>query len=200
MFSTHPSPRRLLPALAIALCCASPAGAAETHKSPYAGEHTRPVKSLSPDDLAELGRGGGWGLAKAAELNGMPGPAHLLELKDEIPLSADQVTKIAAIFERMRTRAIARGQRLVGAERTLETAFVRRTVNERTLHTLLSEIGQARTALRYTHLAAHLETLPLLTGSQIARYNELRGYGGDPCANPHEGHDPEMWRRHNGCN
>ena len=200
MFRTHPSARRLLPALAIALCCASPAGAAETHKSPYAGEHTRPIKSLSADDLAELGRGGGWGLARAAELNGMPGPAHLLELKDEIPLAADQVTTIAAIFERMRAEAIAGGQRLVAAERALEAAFAGRTVNERSLQTLLSEVSRARTSLRFTHLAAHLETLPLLTDSQIARYNVLRGYAGDPCASPPKGHDAEMWRKHNGCN
>ena len=200
MFRTRPSARRLLPALAIAFCCASPAGAAETHKSPYAGEHTRPIKSLSADDLAELGRGGGWGLARAAELNGMPGPAHLLELKDEIPLAADQVTTIAAIFERMRAEAIAGGRRLVAAERALEAAFAGRTVNERSLQTLLSEVGQARTSLRFTHLAAHLETLPLLTESQIARYNVLRGYAGDPCADPPKGHDAEMWRKHNGCN
>ncbi len=200
MFRTRPSARRLLPALAIALCCASPVGAAETHKSPYAGEHTRPIKSLSADDLAELGRGGGWGLARAAELNGMPGPAHLLELKDEIPLAADQVTTIGAIFERMRAEAIAGGERLVAAERALEAAFAGRTVNQRSLQTLLSEVGRARTSLRFTHLAAHLETLPLLTETQIARYNVLRGYADDPCASPPKGHDAEMWRKHNGCN
>ena len=37
--------------------------------SPYAGQETRTVKSFSPEDIAELRRGGGWGLAKAAELN-----------------------------------------------------------------------------------------------------------------------------------
>ena len=130
----------------------------------------------------------------------MPGPAHLLELKDEIPLAADQVTTIAAIFERMRAEAIAGGQRLVAAERALEAAFAGRTVNERSLQTLLSEVGRARTSLRFTHLAAHLETLPLLTETQIARYNVLRGYAGDPCASPPKGHDAEMWRKHNGCN
>ena len=129
----------------------------------------------------------------------MPGPAHLLDMKDEVPLSADQVTAVAAIFERMRADAIAGGQRLVAAERALEAAFVGRTVTEQSLRTLLSEIGRARTALRYTHLAAHLETLPLLTEPQVARYNELRGYAGDPCANPPKGHDPGMWRKHNGC-
>ena len=188
--------------LSLALSChwAGPARAAETQKSPYAGQQSRPIKSLSADDLAELGRGGGWGLARAAELNGMPGPAHLLELREKIPLTADQAAAIAAIFERMRSAAIAGGQRLIVGERALEAAFASGTVTGQTLRELLSEIGRARTALRYTHLAAHLETLPLLTEAQIARYNLLRGYSGDPCANPPKGHDPALWRKHNGCN
>jgi hypothetical protein len=53
-------------------------------QTPYAGLQNRAIKSLSDNDINELRRGGGWGLALAAELNGMPGPAHLLELKDQI--------------------------------------------------------------------------------------------------------------------
>ena len=45
-----------------------------------AGQHTS-------EDIGELGRGGGRGLARAAELNGMPGPLHLLELEDAVPLT-----------------------------------------------------------------------------------------------------------------
>ena len=47
------------------------------HNSEYVGEERRQIKSLSDDDISELRQGGGWGLAKAAELNGVPGPAHL---------------------------------------------------------------------------------------------------------------------------
>lgn len=39
---------------------------------------SRAIKSLSDNDIKELRRGGGWGLALAAELKGMPGPADLL--------------------------------------------------------------------------------------------------------------------------
>ena len=167
--------------------------------SPYAGQENRPIKSLSAEALAELRRGGGWGLARAAELNGMPGPAHLLELKDRIPLTAGQATAISAIFTDMRAAAIAEGDRLISREEALETAFRNGSVTDRSLQEMLSEIGRARTALRYVHLAAHLKTLPLLTPVQIARYNVLRGYADDPCANPPEGHDASMWRKHNGC-
>ena len=176
-------------------------GAAETPAttSPYAGQEDRPIKSLSAEDLAELRRGGGWGLARAAELNGMPGPAHLLELKDRIPLTANQVTAISAIFTDMRAAAIGEGERLISREAALETAFRNGSVTDRSLQGLPSEIGRARTALRHVHLAAHLKTLPLLIHAQIARYHVLRGYAGDPCANPPDGHDVGMWRKHNGC-
>ena len=58
-----------------------------SYKSKYAGEEKREIKSLSETDIEELKNGKGWGLAKAAELNGVPGPAHLLEMKNEIDLT-----------------------------------------------------------------------------------------------------------------
>ena len=51
--------------------------------SPYAGEEAREIRTLSEEDIRQLKNGEGWGLAKAAELNGVPGPAHLLEIADQ---------------------------------------------------------------------------------------------------------------------
>ena len=167
--------------------------------SAYAGEETRQIKSLSEDDIAELRRGGGWGLAKAAELNGVPGPAHLLELKEEIPLTSDQISKIEVIYEEMKAEAIAAGERLIAGEVALENAFVAGHVNEDTLRQLLAEIETARFELRFIHLSRHLSTPALLSKEQITRYNELRGYGSDPCLSVPEGHDPAIWRKHNDC-
>jgi hypothetical protein len=54
--------------------------------------------------------------------------------------------------------------------------------------------------LRYVHLVTHLETSSILTPQQIEKYNRLRGYGsGDPCKNIPQGHDAEMWKKHNNC-
>ncbi|MFP4125672.1 MAG: hypothetical protein ACLFU0_03385 [Alphaproteobacteria bacterium] len=167
--------------------------------SPYAGQEARAIKSLSPDDIDELRRGGGWGLAKAAELNGVPGPAHLLELKDAIPLDPEQVARLEAIFDEMRTAAIAEGERLIAAEAALEAAFRDGTITEQTLRDLLAAIEASRSALRYIHLRTHLLTPELLSEAQIARYNALRGYAAAPCAAVPAGHDPAMWRRHQGC-
>jgi hypothetical protein len=40
--------------------------------------------------------------------------------------------------------------------------------------------------------------LPLLKEEQVALYNRLRGYDSlDSPSEVPEGHDPEMWKRHN---
>lgn len=168
--------------------------------SPYAGMQSRTIKSLSDADIEELRRAGGWGLALPAELNGMPGPAHLLELKDEIPLSADQVEKVQALFDDMRKAAIPTGERLIAAEAAIEAAFAAGTVEETSLRRLLAEAESARAQLRFIHLSQHYKTVQFLEPEQIERYNILRGYADNPCANVPEGHDPEMYRRHMGCN
>lgn len=171
-----------------------------SHLSPYAGQETRLIKSLSPDDIAELRRGGGWGLAKAAELNGLPGPAHLLEMKDEIGLDAAQRAAIARLRDRMKAAAIEEGERLINLEQALETQFRDRTVTDESLRAALDDIAASRRNLRYIHLSAHLETPEILLPAQIRKYNELRGYAAaDPCAAVPRGHDPAMWRKHNGC-
>lgn len=167
--------------------------------SPYAGMQSRDIKSLSGADIKELRRGGGWGLALPAELNGMPGPAHLLELRDEIPLTPDQVEKAQALFEDMKKAAIPTGERLIAAEAAIEAAFAERTIEETLLRRLLAEAEAARTELRFVHLSQHYKAAQFLTPDQIERYNVLRGYADDPCANVPEGHDPEMYRRHMGC-
>ena len=170
-------------------CLAMPGKAADTAPSPYAGEESRAVKSLSAEDVAELRRGGGWGLARAAELNGMPGPLHLLELKDAIPLTREQVSAITAIYKRMREAAIAEGQTFIAAERALDDAFRAGTVTVASLREMLTDIARSRARLRFVHLSAHLETPALLTREQIARYDALRGYRLHGGGTAHGGHD-----------
>ena len=181
--------KRILVASAILFSClVLPSKAADSAPSPYAGEESRAVKSLSAEDVAELRRGGGWGLAKAAELNGMPGSIHLLELKDDIPLTREQVSVITAVYERMREAAIAEGEHFIAAERALEDAFRAGTVTEESLRVLVAEIARSRARLRFIHLSAHLETPALLTHEQIARYDALRGYGAHGGRAGHGGH------------
>jgi hypothetical protein len=180
----------------------TPVLAQHTHgaHTPYAGLQNRAIKSLSDSDIEELRRGGGWGLALPAELNGMPGPAHLLELKDKIGLSEDQARGIQSLFDQMKQAAIPAGERLIAAEAAIEARFASGQVDEPSLRRLLAEAEAARTELRFIHLSQHYKTVPLLRPEQIRRYQVLRGYADDPCKNIPAGHNPEMYRRHMGCN
>jgi len=76
-------------AIATALLLLSAAAFAQ---SAYAGMQTRSIKALSEQQVADLKAGRGMGLALPAELNGYPGPIHVLELSDQLGLSADQKT------------------------------------------------------------------------------------------------------------
>ena len=67
------------------------------------------VSALTPEEIAGLKQGLGMGFALAAELNGWPGPAHVLELDAELRLSADQKARVKAIFDAMKKKAIAAG-------------------------------------------------------------------------------------------
>jgi hypothetical protein len=171
-----------------------------SYKSKYAGEEKREIKSLSETDIEELKNGKGWGLAKAAELNGVPGPAHLLEMKDEIDLSPKQIRAIEDLYKKMKQEAIPLGLELIELERELNNYFSNRTITYELLGVLLESVAQVQKKLRYVHLSTHLKTPNILTPGQIALYNKLRGYSSDdPCENIPKGHDPEMWKKHHNC-
>jgi hypothetical protein len=61
-------------------------------QSPYAGMQTRPIKALSKQQVVDLKAGRGMGLALAAELNGYPGPIHVLS--DKLGLTPEQKARV----------------------------------------------------------------------------------------------------------
>ncbi len=171
------------------------------HQSEYVGEQNRDIKSLSNEDIEALRNGEGWGLAKAAELNGVPGPAHILDMKFEIALSETQNARIQSIFNEMRKKAIEIGEQLIEKERELNSAFAKGEITISELKNLTTELGAIRGELTFVHLRAHVEAGEVLSEEQIDTYNKLRGYDAisDPCKDIPEGHDPEMWQKHNNC-
>lgn len=173
----------------LALALFAPPAAAET-AAPYAGMEDRPVAALSADDIAALEAGEGWGLALPAELNGWPGPAHVLEAADALGLDAGQRAAVAAIFARMRAAAQAAGAEYLAAERALDASFAEGDPAPADVAALTAAAGAALGRLRAVHLAAHLETAPLLTRHQRITYSRLRGYaaGGGHDHHGHSGH------------
>lgn len=185
---------------AIAIFVSGPLNAQEDHQ-PYAGFQDREISSLSATDIEELSKGAGWGLALPAELNGYPGPRHILELADQLDLTQTQKAQIEALFDDMQSRAIAAGADFIAAEATLDDLFRSGAADETTLTAAIDATAQARAKLRFIHLSQHLQTVEILSVDQVAQYNALRGYGSDdPCDTVPEGHNAKMWRLHNGCN
>jgi len=154
-------------------------------QTPYAGMESRAVKALSEQQIADLRAGRGMGLALAAELNGYPGPVHVLELAEGLGLTAEQKARVQSLFEAMKAETIPLGERLIAQEAALDELFATRRVSQTSLRASTAEIGETQAALRYAHLAYHLSTVAVLSEAQIARYAELRGYG----TSPTRGHD-----------
>lgn len=149
---------------------------ADDTRSAYAGEHERNIKALSQEDVAALRNGEGMGLAKAAELNGYPGPRHVLALARELKLTESQIARVTTIRDRMSAAARPLGDELIERERTLDRLFAEREITPERLGAATGAIGDIQGRLRAVHLAAHLDTRAFLSWEQITEYNKLRGY------------------------
>jgi hypothetical protein len=188
-----------LSTLSAALVVALPA-AAQQHAAPapgpgpYAGEQSRPIKALAERDVAGLLAGSGAGYAKAAELNGYPGPAHVIELRDRLALSGEQLQASQALMAGHQARARALGRELVDAERRLDALFAGRRAQADAVDAATADIGRLQARLRAEHLNTHLQQTALLRPEQVQAYNEARGYtaaaatGSAAPARPHSGH------------
>jgi len=161
---------------AVVIGLAAPNSAAEQNASAYAGQATRPIKALSENDIASLRNGDGMGLAKAAELNGYPGPRHVLALARELRLTDAQAGQVTAIHDRMSASARPLGAELIDREGLLDQLFAKAEITPERLTAEVAAIGEIQGRLRAVHLAAHLETRAIMKAEQIAEYDRLRGY------------------------
>ncbi len=146
---------------------------------PYAGMQTRAVKALSPDQIADLKAGRGMGLALAAELNGYPGPSHVLELASELSLTDAQRARTKELFAAMKAETAPLGETLIAEEAALDQKFAERSITPASLDASTAAIGLTQAHLRAAHLKYHLSMLHVLTPEQVHHYAELRGYTGD---------------------
>lgn len=178
--------RSVLVALVAGLAVAQPSFA----QAPYAGLQARPVKALSEQQIADLKAGRGVGLALPAELNGYPGPSHLLELADPIGLTDAQRRAVRELFEAMKAETIAIGEQLIAGEAELDALFAAREATAERIAALTAGIGVTQARLRAAHLRYHLSTLDLLRPAQLERYAELRGYRDGRANGQHQHHRP----------
>jgi Carbon starvation protein CstA/5TM C-terminal transporter carbon starvation CstA len=152
---------------------------------PYAGLQARPIKALSAEQIADLKAGRGMSLALAAELNGYPGPRHVLELGEQLGLTDRQRVDVQRLFDQMTAEVVPIGEKLISQEAELDRLFARRVVTPSGLDSATAAIGLTQAELRKAHLKYHLMTSELLTPAQMQHYAQLRGYAEENCGTEH---------------
>lgn len=145
--------------------------------SPYVGFDTREVRTLSADKIEGLRRGQGLGYALAAEMNGYPGPLHVLELGQHLELTEEQRRRTSVVYDRMRRDAVAAGEALIAAEAHLNRLFANRHASAARIEAQTAVAAAQEARLRAVHLNAHLAMMDILTPEQVESYNRIRGYG-----------------------
>lgn len=146
--------------------------------SPSKGFTDRPAKALSAERIEALRTGRGAGYALAAELNGYPGPRHVIDRAGGLGLTAEQKTAAESLFDELQAEAVPLGTALVEVETALEALFRSGRITEDLLVRQTAEIWMLGARLRVTQLKHHLEMKRALCRHQIALYDRLRGYGG----------------------
>lgn len=148
-------------------------------QAPYAGLQTREISTLSATDMADLREGRGMGYALAAELNGYPGPRHVLDMAKKLALTPEQQQRTQALFDSMKQETSGLGLRLIEAERKLSGLFASRLASPEAIRTLTGEASLIEGQLRAAHLKYHVAMLDVMTPEQLQSYASLRGYGAD---------------------
>jgi Spy/CpxP family protein refolding chaperone len=142
----------------------------------YSGTQHREIKALSAQQMEGLRGGKGMGMAMPAELNGYPGPLHVLELASQIGLSSEQHAQTKKLYAEMLEAAKAQGEQVIAAERELDALFAQKKASLDNVSSAVTIAAAAQAKLRETHLRYHLSMMNVLTPEQVAVYNRLRGY------------------------
>jgi hypothetical protein len=150
-----------------------------SQSSPYTGQEMRDIKSLSDNDVQSLQNGTGeafGGMAKLAELNGYPGPRHVLDMASELQLTDRQRIEIERIYQNMSNIAKSIGAAIIAIEQDMDGAFANNTITQENLKLMLDKSADLYGQLRFVHLSAHFDTVQILTIEQVQMYNTMRGY------------------------
>ena len=165
--------------LALLLAAALPVAAQdEFTESASAGTADARPTGLMPRQERMLREGRGMGLARAAEINGYPGPRHVLEQAETLELTGEQRAATAELMARVREQAPALGEKILAAEAELNAMFAEGGVTGEAMEEKLAEIAELNAELRAVHLNAHLDQAALLTDAQKAAYQPMHQAGG----------------------
>ena len=120
-------------------------------------------------------KGEGFGMAMPADMNGYPGPKHVLDMKKELKLTATQEAAMQKLMAGMKVKALAKGKDVLLAEQRLGEYFAQGK-SEDELREETFRVASLRAELRWVHLSTHVAAKKILTAQQIAAYEKMR-YG-----------------------
>ena len=155
----------------------APVEVTPTLEQPYAGMEERDIRAIDPERVGDLLDGRGAGFALSAELNHYPGPTHVLQMAEQLALTTEQHDAVSVVKVAMQEEAAALGALLVEEERNLDRAFRSGAITAEQVSSMTERIADLEGQLRNVHLQAHVVLADVLTESQVATYDALRGYG-----------------------
>jgi len=146
--------------------------------SPYRGQINTEIRGLSDQEVSDLREGRGMGRARAAELNGYPGPRHVLDAAraGQLTLTPEQTRAAERLFDGMAREAQRLGDKILREEQGLEGEFRAGRISEADLNGRTLRIAALEGKLRAVHLRAHIAMRAVLSPSEIQQYNAIRGY------------------------
>ena len=137
------------------------------------------IRGLDQKTIEGFLTGKGLGQALPAELNGYPGPRHVIDMAEELELTDEQLATIQALFDHMVSNVVPFGEQYLEEYANLESAFRKGTISKEYLQSQLEKISAIEVQLRYSHLSTHLATIDILNEKQVMQYNMMRGYSAE---------------------
>lgn len=127
------------------------------------------LSGVSEQEKEMLLKGSGLGAGMIAMMNGYPGPKHVLEMGDELELTAAQRESIGTIYGKVKAESVKLGTELVEKDEALAALFTTGSVSTKDVEKRSREIGELQGRLRAAHLNAHVQTHAELTPAQLAK-------------------------------
>ncbi len=130
---------------------------------------------VSAQEKEALLKGAGLGAGMIAMMNGYPGPKHVLEMGDELELTAAQRESIGTIYGKVKAESVKYGTELVEKDEELAALFTSGSVSTDKVEKLSRDIGELQGRVRAAHLNAHVETFEALTPAQRETLSSMQG-------------------------
>jgi Spy/CpxP family protein refolding chaperone len=143
------------------------------------------IKPISEYNLPGVGKGEGAGSGEAAELNGYPGPAHVIQMAANLGLDDRQIGAVKAIHEEMLQAVRAIAGEVKERQHELDALFESGTVTVAALEKATSAVSEAQGRLHFVHFRAHLKTREVLTPSQISTFKQIQAQASMESAGSH---------------